>query len=948
MAEIVPNRVPCGKRPTPPQPPKPEPTPGTLCDLTGVKYFKLQSDIPGDYTKNCGLLGNEIDENFYFLRSMDIKTAYTIDEEGRKILVLERIHCNRDIKVDITDARDYKFRLEDGYLIITHPGGYEEKVGKFLVEGDDVHVVTDSSIQGDGSCERPLGVDLAYRTGTYAPADFYVDFTCGDRKLEDYEDIGYSHAIVTKELASRFGALYTYGQVKAIAEDLGKKDCHWRVPSVEDWGKLLNAAEPNEKSRNHNTDMTGNFGCVAGNRLKAMEFWDVEEPAQDPIDDLGLTIYPVGVCPEVYNTKDPDEYGFMGLYGVTSFWESGETNGQAYVRTFSYGHDDVAQFLESKASRRSVRLVMDVDDDFDIPEYALILDNYVEVVYVPEAKQLWTKYNIGFKNYVGYDEKQVTVPVEWAEVEDSGATMNLITETKYYYNAWDGRAWHKKMMKEGESVVLLYEDPEEPCDTASTAYVTSANTNHEWRVFFNEETQLDELIDTLEALKKEFQKEFDEINEKIDDLSAATESEIARLDDRIDDLQITSAETPDDTILASYVLREGVDGEQKGVRIDIPKDKSIKSIKLGHSGATVDENTGEITDGPEENHEVLLIVYHNAEGKYELVEVDLEDFIIENEFKDGLEVDDHDVKVKIDPDSDWFLTVSMSGVSLQGVDAAFDNVEKDIIGAEGDTKSGYSIDLFDAVWTEVTKEECEEQPHEIVNELPDPKEWTGTTYIEVFVAPNQHTYYKREPSTNYISDSENLVEAIKALDEALKEESDRAKEAEQALDEKIDAETERAMSAETALHEEIVAETERAMSAETKLHEEIVAETERAIAAEEDLQNQINEEASARTAADEDLQNQINEEVSARTAADEDLQNQIDEEVSARTAADEYLQEQIDELNAKTIEPLDESIVVEVSGNVTSIGVVIDSEDEHLKLGENGLWIDGDYGEFQG
>ena len=113
MAEIVPNRVPCGKKPTP-TPPQPEPTPVTLCDITGIKYFKLQSQIPGDYTKNCGLLGNEIDENFYFLRSMDIKTAYTIDEEGRKILVLERVNCGREIKVDITDDDAYQFRLEDG------------------------------------------------------------------------------------------------------------------------------------------------------------------------------------------------------------------------------------------------------------------------------------------------------------------------------------------------------------------------------------------------------------------------------------------------------------------------------------------------------------------------------------------------------------------------------------------------------------------------------------------------------------------------------------------------------------------------------------------------------------------------------------------------------------------------------------------------------------------
>ena len=159
MAEIVPNRVPCGKKPTPPAP-KPEPIPVTLCDLTGVKYFKLQSDIPGDYTKNCGLLGNEIDENFYFLRSMDIKTGYTVVENDRKYLVLERIHCDRNIKIDITDedVYDHGFRVDDGYIFVKYPDGHEDPIRdgegnpvRFLVEGDNVRVVTDASIDGDGS-----------------------------------------------------------------------------------------------------------------------------------------------------------------------------------------------------------------------------------------------------------------------------------------------------------------------------------------------------------------------------------------------------------------------------------------------------------------------------------------------------------------------------------------------------------------------------------------------------------------------------------------------------------------------------------------------------------------------------------------------------------------------------------------------------------------------------
>ena len=53
---------------------------------------------------------------------------------------------------------------------------------------------------------------------------------------------------------------------------------------------------------------------------------------------------------------------------------------------------------------------------------------------------------------------------------------------------------------------------------------------------------------------------------------------------------------------------------------------------------------------------------------------------------------------------------------------------------------------------------------------------------------------------------------------------------------------------------------------------------------------------------------------------------------------------EIEELQKKTIEPLDDSIVVEVSGHTTYVGVKLDPEDEHIKLGENGLWFDGDFG----
>ena len=641
MAEIVPNRVPCGKKPIPPAP-KPEPIPVTLCDLTGVKYFKLQSDIPGDYTKNCGLLGNEIDENFYFLRSMDIKTGYTIVENDRKYLILERIHCDRNIKIDITDedVYDHGFRVDDGYIFVKYPDGHEDPIRdgegnpvRFLVEGDNVRIVTDASIDGDGSYGNPIGIDLAYRTGTYAPADFFADLTCPEETINQFENIGHGHAVVTKENMSRFGALYTLRQAKAINAALAREGRGWKVPSKEDWAKLLNWAEskpsPCEncgelpKNYDHDTDKSGNFGCNAGARLKSTTLWDNKERNTD---DFGFTIYPVGICPENYNTKEPTQYGFTGLYKVASFWTSSEKDGEGYVRTFSYGHDDVAQYTESPVRRLSIRLVRDIAEDFDVQEYAEILGNYVPVVLTTDGKQQWTQLNIDFTNYEGYNPNEVTVPEDWKEIntdipaiayyelkvsgdvfyydfenmideydlpsyvdpeelplydsiedvpEPTSADSQFIavnyiiildvtTEPKFYYNAWDGNRWHKKMMREGESVVLLYEDAETECDTAATPYVTSANTNHEWRVFVNPQTGLDELIDTVEALKREMRKEFREIWEAISGLTDNLNNLSGFVGDMYDEMQsgFTSAFTEIEN------LQEELDRVEESVGLD--------------------------------------------------------------------------------------------------------------------------------------------------------------------------------------------------------------------------------------------------------------------------------------------------------------------------------------------------------------------------------------------
>ena len=80
-----------------------------------------------------------------------------------------------------------------------------------------------------------------------------------------------------------------------------------------------------------------------------------------------------------------------------------------------------------------------------------------------------------------------------------------------------------------------------------------------------------------------------------------------------------------------------------------------------------------VTSGTGET--ALCFIYYTVDGKYKLVAVNVESFLQESEFKDGLLVDNHQVKVKIDADSEKdskgepasFLTVGPTGLKLSGV-----------------------------------------------------------------------------------------------------------------------------------------------------------------------------------------------------------------------------------------------------------------------------------------
>ena len=154
--------------------------------------------------------------------------------------------------------------------------------------------------------------------------------------------------------------------------------------------------------------------------------------------------------------------------------------------------------------------------------------------------------------------------------------------------------------------------------------------------------------------------------------------------------------------------------------------------------------------------------------------------------------------------------------------------------------------------------------------------------------------------TNYLAGSENLIAAVKELDNQIKSSSSDDGAELARIEAKIDKEVKDRTAADTALKNELNGNINTAKS---ELQDNITAEETARIAADEALDTKlttaINKEVSDRKAADtalkEELTAAINKEVSDRTTADNTLNTKIDKEISDRTTADTALKTELTE-----------------------------------------------------
>lgn len=226
-------------------------------------------------------------------------------------------------------------------------------------------------------------------------------------------------------------------------------------------------------------------------------------------------------------------------------------------------------------------------------------------------------------------------------------------------------------------------------------------------------------------------------------LSALTAAEIAELSDT--------------NVKEAYKL-VATDGEQLGDTIKIYKDSSLYSAYLGHVDDAI-TSASDPTVIPGSGDTALCFIYLKADGTYQLVAVDVQSFLEESEFSDGLQVVNHVVSVKKDASSEKVVVAynetgnteaDVLTVSSDGVKVA--NIQTAINAAIAKSEEGLA-ELSGAVKNEIARAESAETALDVV--------------IGATKGANDESRTYGHSGTNYLDGKDSVKEDAESLDELL-------------------------------------------------------------------------------------------------------------------------------------------------------------------------------------
>ena len=231
----------------------------------------------------------------------------------------------------------------------------------------------------------------------------------------------------------------------------------------------------------------------------------------------------------------------------------------------------------------------------------------------------------------------------------------------------------------------------------------------------------------------------------------------------------------------AYELRNK-NGDVLGDRINIYNDSTLENIEY----VTIDDRG---VPG-----QYLKITYVTEDGGRRVSYVDLSGMIIESEFADGLQVIDGKVSVKIDPESDGYLTVSENGVKLSGV-AAFlqslvdvNNQQWEAIAQNRSELENVDAQLWSAIADEISaRTDADNELRNLINTEKAERESADTAIVNLIDEKITIEQQRADAAIESAVTAERL--AREAADDDLRDlidaERDRAQNVEQFLNDKI-------------------------------------------------------------------------------------------------------------------------------------------------------------------
>ena len=341
----------------------------------------------------------------------------------------------------------------------------------------------------------------------------------------------------------------------------------------------------------------------------------------------------------------------------------------------------------------------------------------------------------------------------------------------------------------------------------------------------------------------------------------------------------------------------------------------------------------------------------------------IESFLQESEFADGLQVNNHVVSVKIDANSEQdsqatpadFLTVSSNGIKVSGIK---DEIDRKIAALDvtGDTAVAgqyvAAIEETDGIVAVKTRANVSEAVLNNYSKGSDATAVAATDTVNQAISKleNQVDKAKAEAKTKVEKDANaahltltattsttdnSVTYTIGETDIASASALTELSAATQQIESNLGLEIARAQSAETILQSTINEEISARTNGDRALSDAIDAEETRATSAETILNNAISAETVRATSAETVLNEALQAEVTRATSAETVLNEALAAETVRATSAETVLQQQIDALDAVEYNTLtlqqksltgSTSQVVEISITELSTGGALDVE----------------------